>query len=246
MPRNTLLYALPELAAIDGHPHPLVADAAGQPLLRYLQRRYACVLCTAARGVRSGPVGILTLDDRSVCVRHRRWIGSRSMPDHTEQTDISGLPDMVTAHTRHRSLVRRYGRARTQQRYLDALDILRFWAVRGYWARARHVRMTRLCGREVTRIAPADPLLDLVIYPEVVGLTGIIASPFWRDFYVEQVYWHRRGEQRLFTEINDRLGFVGYRFEQASDPLLRYLDRVAVSARARPAVRGEARWLESA
>jgi hypothetical protein len=229
LPHNTLLHALPELAALTGSRHVLLTDHMGAPLQRHLLQRYACRLCTAKKGITGESVTVLTLDDRNVCARHARWVGAR-IDAGQQQPDISGLREMFTARIRHRNLARRYGRTRIQKHFNEATAIVRSWALHGYWAHARQDRMQHLGGRRLIQISPGNPLLDAVIYPEVVGLTSIIASAYWRDFFVHRVFWDRADPAPLYAEIDHRLGITGYQFEVSADPLVRYLENLASAA----------------
>jgi hypothetical protein len=59
--------------------------------------RPACRRCTTARGIQGDVYRVST--DLRVCRPHRRWLGSLGDP-HSEQYDLSPLPDVVHAQRR--------------------------------------------------------------------------------------------------------------------------------------------------
>ena len=66
------------------------------------------------------------LHDDVVCGRHRRWISK-----YQAQPDLTAQPEILTAHRRHRRLIRRHGRDTVMRAFRDARHICLGWRLDG-------------------------------------------------------------------------------------------------------------------
>jgi hypothetical protein len=166
----------------------------------------------------------------NVCLRHHRWMGPTNSGD-ADQFDLASLPEVVAAARRYRHLTRRLGADRVEAAYPDALHITLRWAERRAYGQHRNRRL-RLLGADPDRfwLASHHPAVHAVTYPEVVTLTGLLASLHWlraaaspdhadqQRFYADQ--------QRFYTEAARRLRLPDYQ-PSGWDPLARWVDRDA-------------------
>lgn len=111
------------------------------------------------------------------------------------------LPEVLRAYRRHQRIVRRGARPSTALAYIDARDHLIRWFTSEDTTppfRERWNRRLDMLG-EVQFGDPHRPSqarIELVTYPETVVLTGLFASPHWRD------------HPRLPTEAVHRFGIA--------------------------------------
>jgi hypothetical protein len=174
------------LAAVTGMPHAALAHAmpqictpgelaglhiAGRPRARDGWSFAACRHCTAGR-----PVTRWALHDDVVCGRHRRWISQdQTQPDLTDQLEI------LTAHRRHRRLIRRHGRDTVMRAFRDAHHICLRWRLDGIPDTGYGHRMEIFHGpgwRD--RDDDETQTSDAAAYPQAVALTRLLATPYWR------------------------------------------------------------------
>ncbi|WP_406120364.1 TniQ family protein [Streptomyces canus] len=187
--------ALPRLAVLTGRSASLLVrampplGAIGDPSLRLPRsvteevteprRRPACRLCMARHHIR-GLVVRSTPPHQGVCHRHHRWL----LGD--EQHDLTRLPEVLRANRRHQRIVRRGTPPSTDLAYVDARDRALKWfasetgcpPLRQRWDRRLDVLGEDPFGDPYR---PSDARIELVTYPEVVVLTGLFASPHWRE-----------------------------------------------------------------
>jgi len=169
MPLRNLAHAMPQICT--------VTELAGlqmhnRPRARPDWAFVACRRCAAGR-----PVTRWALHDDVVCSRHRRWISGG-----TEQPELSRQPEILHAHRRHRWLIRRHGRNTVMRAHRDARSICVGWRLDGIPDDAFDHRMAIFHGpywrdsdKETTQT------FDAAIYPQIVALTRLLASPFWRQ-----------------------------------------------------------------
>ena len=133
----------------------------------------ACRHCTAGH-----PVTRWALHDDLVCARHRRWISQdQAQPDLTTQ------PDILTAHRRHRRLIRRHGRDTVMRAFRDADYICIRWRLDGIPDSSFDHRMEIFHGPGWRDRDDDDGIqtLDAATYPQSVALARLLASPHWRE-----------------------------------------------------------------
>ncbi|MFH8786967.1 TniQ family protein [Streptomyces roseoverticillatus] len=211
-PRDRLLKALPDLRTSDlvrGLP------AACQLLDDGWHVQAVCTLCLAAKGVFTQARHWVPKDTR-LCLRHGRWTDTY----HT-QFDVSLLPEIIQAQRDHRRLVREHG----WQTVAIAMRQAAGWCWRWWDSRRFHKERDR---RLKLLIPPGggtyreDPRLVASSYPDIIALTGLLASPKLRNL----PFTGRDRDFHLFiSEVRARAA-PGYRYEAAgvADPLARWIE----------------------
>jgi hypothetical protein len=158
------------------------------------RRRPACRPCMARRHVRSLVIRS-TPHHEGVCHRHRRWL----LGD--EQHRLTRLPEVLQANRQHQRIARRGTHPSTALAYVGARDSLIKWftnevgspLLRQRWNRRLDALAEDPFGDPHR---PSETRIELVAYPEVVVLTGLFASPHWRN------------HPRLLTETAQRFGIA--------------------------------------
>jgi hypothetical protein len=91
----------------------------------------------------------------------------------------------VHAQVRHRRLIREHGHGIVHTAYRTAREIWETLIYRGRgapYALARDMRPNGWFGHQDWLGDPRDPVHCAATYPEVITLTGLLASPRWRPF----------------------------------------------------------------
>lgn len=180
-PPLILAYALPELRP----QYPDVERMAlrGRTLpARPNMVRPACRRCAAARTAER--IDMWCRHEHNVCLRHLLWIG-RGAGDPRDQVDLAAHSDIVHAQVRHRRLIREHGYGIVHTAYHTAREIWETLIYRGWGvpcALARDMRLPAWFGHQDWAGDPRDPVHQAATYPEVITLTGLLASPHWRPF----------------------------------------------------------------
>jgi hypothetical protein len=185
--RNDAPVPLARLAAVTGMPRAALAHAmpqictageltglhiASRPRARKGWSFVACRRCTAGR-----PVTRWALHDDVICGRHRRWISQGQA-----QPDLTAQPEILTAHRRHRRLIRRHGRDTVMRAFRDACHICLGWRIDGIAGHGYAHRMEIFHGpRWRDRDDDETQTSDAATYPQTVALTRLLASPYWRE-----------------------------------------------------------------
>jgi hypothetical protein len=204
--------ALDDPAAILYHPNgskqheqERLAAAASQPLPRiarlywpdprvYLRDpegfhrmlRPACRRCTARLGI-AGPVACHLPPHRTVCRRHRLWIGP-SARTHDGQLDISPFPEILRAQRRHHTLVNHHHWWHVDTAISDATRAIYHALRTSTWIPGQRRRLGQLApgtwhqalagvlGISPSRAddGPGHPAVEIAIYPDVVWLAARI------------------------------------------------------------------------
>ena len=185
------------------HEQERLAAAAGQPLARiarlywpdprvYLRDpegfhkmlRPACRRCTARYGI-TGPVACHLPPHRTVCRRHRLWIGPAAR-SHAGQLDVTPFPEVLRAQRRHCHLAQLHHPWRLGDAIRDATAAI-YHALRGgTWIPGQQRRMRQLApGTWPQALAdmpgtrpgwqddgPSHPVVEITIYPDVVWLAA--------------------------------------------------------------------------
>jgi hypothetical protein len=185
-----------------------------------------CRRCMAQRGVFERVV-VCRPRHINVCLRHQLWIGDIHSPE--EQFDLSALPDVVTAQRAHNRLVRRHGADIADSAHDDAYHIVRRWTERRDWPEHRDRRLKAGFARRYERILMNSIELDIANYPEVVALTGLLASEHWRrkvaPHHQQRPNWApNSAEQQFYTEARRRLK-IDYQ-PWGYDPLAAWVDHI--------------------
>lgn len=168
LPPVALALAMPQICA----PGELAGlPIASRPRVRKGWSLVACRRCTAGR-----PVTRWALHDDVVCARHRRWISQDQA-----QPDLAAQPEILTAHRRHRRLIRRHGRDTVMRAFRDAHHICIRWRLDGIPDPGFGQRMETFHGPGWQDHDDDEThTLDAATYPQSVALTRLLASPHWR------------------------------------------------------------------
>ena len=169
MPRAALAHAMPQICTAD---ELAGLHIASRPRARDGWSFAACRHCTAGRLVTRW-----ALHDDVVCGRHRRWISKDQA-----QPDLTAQPEILTAHRRHRRLIRRHGRDTVMRAFRDARHICLGWRLDGIPDDGYGRRMESFHGpgwRD--RDDDETCTSDAAAYPQAVALTRLLASPYWRE-----------------------------------------------------------------
>lgn len=204
---TALEHALPELR----HRPKTAQHAVPYRLGERARQRLACRHCALSRGA-GEHVQIWMTHEQVVCHRHRRWLGDHDTPG--DQLNITACPDIPTASRRHRNLIARLGRDATEHAYQAARDICWKWFQQGYRFDSPTSRLDALLDGRPT-CTYHEPHPTAALYPTVIALTAILASPFWlRRALSESPDDAELFLQRVTAEVTD-----GYRPRGGNDPL---------------------------
>jgi hypothetical protein len=168
IPSRSLACAMPQIctaAELSG------LHVRGRPRARPGWAFPACRPCAAGQ-----PVTRWALHDVVVCSRHHRWISR-----YHEQPDLTGQPEILHAHRRHRRLIRRHGRDPVMRAFRDAQHICIGWRLDGLPDPGFGRCMEIFCGPGWDDRDEWTPqTLDAATYPQSVALARLLASPYWR------------------------------------------------------------------
>ncbi|AZM56282.1 hypothetical protein DMA15_29870 [Streptomyces sp. WAC 01529] len=214
-----------QLAALTGRNVHALAGALPElrdPLPDWAMFRHAtqsgCHLCDARHP--GGRVVRLLPHHTYVCLRHGTWIGPPDI-DHPA-AGLAQLPEVIDAQRRHHVLVRRYGWEAAYDAVLTA-----FMLCAHIWADGRlpgedfHVWHT--WDSRTYALIPYDHAaksyssystskLFAAVYPEVIGLAPLIASPYWRQLACGTT----TEQSRFFAEVGKRVTYP-YRKKEHGD-----------------------------
>ncbi len=180
-PLLALAYALPELRT--QHPGHQAMTLHGRTLpARPNTVRPACRRCAAAHGS-AERIDIWYRHEQNICLSHWLWTGPGANHPR-DQPDLAACPDIVHAQVRHLRLIRRYGRGAVHWACNAARLI---WEALTYRGRGmphvvRDIPLPKGFGHQDWPTRPQDPVHAAASYPEVVTLTGLLASSHWRPF----------------------------------------------------------------
>lgn len=176
----------------------------------------ACRLCTlrvslgtTATALVRPPVSPLA------CRRHQRWLGT---PDEPADTDISAVPEILTAY-------RRFQRLRGSSDPQMAADCIQAaWNITRVWAREPHCRprLTTRWRARAGKLGPHTALSSRVVtFPEAVALAEILTDPDWRCHVATAP---ARQSAQFYRRIAARLGEGTYQAPAGDDPLIAWAD----------------------
>lgn len=141
--------------------------------------RRRCRSCTRARGHRED-AWCWSDDHDVICLRHLRWTGDgHDWVLGEAQPDLRRQPDILAAHRRHHRLIRRHGHDATTAAFQKARHICHQWHRRGDHEQDLR-RLMSLFHGPTWRVLAADSTVQAASYPQIVALTRLLVSPFWR------------------------------------------------------------------
>lgn len=223
MPPKALAYAMPQICT----PHERAdVDVPNRPRPQVRGEVIACRPCTA-RTAGHGPVTVWALHEHVICRRHRRWLS-----EDNDQPDLSRQPEILDAARPHRWLIRRHGRDTVMRAYRDARSICIGWRLEVYDRDPGFQRRMRIFHGTSWPEVEEDSYqtFNAANYPQVVALTRLLASPYWRERIIERAWpWHdefvsevrRTVAPDYVWSINPRRRRRGQR-EEHYDPLLEW------------------------
>ncbi|WP_328623502.1 hypothetical protein [Streptomyces sp. NBC_00354] len=152
-------------------------------------------------------------------LRHRLWIGD-GITNTDEQVDVSRMPDTLRAQRHHRNLIVRHGRRWVRSAYPEARKIYFTWLESiadpfGVFDTAR-----RLLADGTGKAPSHDLTRTMVVHPQVVALTGLLAGQEWehRTVVTGDITW-------LVQQITDRGILLGYIPKDREDPLIQWVEQ---------------------
>lgn len=137
----------------------------------------ACIGCVAQRTGQRAQATVWSSHHEAVCLRHRRWIGSPSMPS-LGQLDLHTAPDIVQAGRHHRQIAQRHGPKATGAAFIWAVTMVDDWQRRGVLPHVRD-RARLLFRVEPDVMLSTAPQAQAAHYPPSVRLTRLITTPGW-------------------------------------------------------------------
>jgi hypothetical protein len=137
----------------------------------------ACGGCVAQRTGERAQARVWSSHHEAVCLRHRRWIGSPSMPS-LGQLDLSAAPDIIQAGRHHRQIVQRHRCKAAGAAFIWAVTLVDDWQRRGALPDVRD-RARLLFRVEPDVMLSTAPQVQAAHYPLSVRLTRLIMTPGW-------------------------------------------------------------------
>lgn len=184
LPVEHLRAALPELRLGDDDHAPSIHGS------RKKGMSTACRRCVSARISNPPAEGVQVWPEpyHYLCWKHRLWLGHLVAPPE-EQIDLTGYPEILKAHVRHRRLGRRYGAAATKDMTAVAQTLLfhedsnSTARVFEFYRKPRpfESRLPALAERDGLQGDIPKPYREIAVYPELVTLTSILLSSYWRN-----------------------------------------------------------------
>lgn len=141
------------------------------------EARLACRCCMAAKNIFSA-VTVLAWTDRNVCLRHQLWTG-HGVTIIGDQADVTRMPEVSRAQTRHLRLARNHGLRSVRDCYATAENIIDWSTSNPSSLTARQERIQRLMAASSTGALRRS--YDYAsYYPEVVSVLSVLASAHWQ------------------------------------------------------------------
>jgi hypothetical protein len=178
MSDRAIVFALPELRTTnDLTTHPELAGRA-----RAYSKSPGCPQCASRHGIRIPYPHVWSTHENVICQDHDMWLnGTLFKPDPVRPAiPIRGATkaDIRAAHRSHKQMIAEHGREHVRQAIAGAYDIVQRW---NYWQPLEAVEY-RLHESEPdpTRHGEGTTCRNAAIYPEVVKVADVLASPDWR------------------------------------------------------------------
>lgn len=173
-----LLQALPQLQVqAPRSQEELIEPREPSVRLMSTELRSACRRCMAAKGIFTA-VTVLAWTDTNLCLQHQLWTG-HGVTSIEDQAGIGGIPEIGQAQTRLSRLCRRRGTRDIWYSYETAEAVIDWSSREASSLTARQERLRRFLAGSTTGRLPRS--YDYACYyPEVVGILGVITSPYWR------------------------------------------------------------------
>ncbi|HEY9326929.1 MAG TPA: hypothetical protein VIS09_01605 [Streptomyces sp.] len=118
-----------------------------------------------------------------ICPSHWVWTGTTSSLDLSNHPKVAS--EVVAANRRHRRLIRRRGRLAVRAAYYDAKRLCWEWNKIGIFNKKISQRLTDILGPGWSACHD-DPESEAAYYPNVIELTRILSSPYWRSLILDE------------------------------------------------------------
>ncbi|NUK85434.1 hypothetical protein [Streptomyces lunaelactis] len=118
-----------------------------------------------------------------ICPSHWVWTGTTSSLDLSSHPKVAS--EVITANRRHRRLIRRRGRLAVRAAYYDAKKLCWEWNKIGIFNKKISRRLTDILGPKWS-VRHDDPESEAAYYPNVIELTRILSSPYWRSLILDE------------------------------------------------------------
>ncbi|MFC5954765.1 TniQ family protein [Streptomyces pratens] len=173
VPLHVLKYALPELCTTDDVN---LLRIAGRPRPNF-RERVGCPRCIGHWHT-SKWVRFWARQEDVICNSHWVWTGTTGSLEISAYPEIA--PEVIRANRRHRRLIRRYGREAVRTAYRHAGELCWTWRSN----KQTRNRLTAFLGPEWS-ILRDDPAAEASYYPQVIELTRLLSSPYWRSLILD-------------------------------------------------------------
>lgn len=178
---------------------------------------FRCRLCAHSRQVTDW-VRCWRRSEDVICHHHRRWTAGHD----PEGLDLTGQPDILQANRQHRRLIRRFGRRTVYNAFTQAEEICNEWIERHrFTTHADFGRRMRLFLGPGWRADFSQPAVSAALYPQVVGLTRLLASPYWRPLAVRDQAGNRAFVAELCRTVHPGYTWNPNPYHRYFEPLVR-------------------------
>ncbi len=211
--RTSLAHAMPQL-----HQH----NQFRQFHLHHRRTRPACTRCTAAKGI-SVQVSCQLRDEDVLCHRHLRWLGSYH--HNNTQPRLDNHPQILRANRRHRQLISRYGSDLIDQAHREATYICQHWYrhhdhTDSFLANLNTFHSTPPTTLlQLNPIFEAAPILEAAAYPQIVALTRLLASPYWKHLPLGNETQIQTFTDELHRTVSPNFDWIARILRGQPDPL---------------------------
>ncbi|QFU90157.1 hypothetical protein YIM_24905 [Amycolatopsis sp. YIM 10] len=173
-----------------------------------------CRSCTRAMGIEP-PVMVWRRMEDVLCHRHNRW------PGQQRDVDLSDHSKVVQANKVHRRLIRKLGRSRVVPAFAAAQEIVDEWVDRRGYRTEYDRRMHRFHGLE-WKVSLDDPTILISKYPQTIGLTRLLAVPYWKSLALENPHGSPAFVEEVRRTVEPQYTWDRYSRYRYYEPLVRW------------------------
>lgn len=160
--------------------HPRLTDDHGPQAAWYSPARgwvTACPPCTGRAWTAGRPVLVYPGPAGPICQRHQRWL----LADEHKPVSLPlrALPEVLAAHRRHLSLVRRVPQA--DRVVALAAAVVWSWQVQRWTGESIWRQRTAILAKVTGSSATAAMAHALIAYPETINVAALISNPRWQQ-----------------------------------------------------------------
>lgn len=173
-----------------------------------------CRSCTRAMGIEP-PVVVWRRTEDVLCHRHRRWPGTE------HDIDLTDYPEVIQANKLHRRLIRKLGRKEVLPAFRSAKAIVDEWADRPSYRTEYDRRMRRFHGPK-WKVSWRDPTVLASKYPQTVGLTRLLAVPYWKALALADPDGSPAFVEELRRTVEPQYDWYRYSHYRYYEPVVRW------------------------